>query len=297
QGIWNLLPADCTVHWKVRAVSPREVGKWSETWRFVKGAGTPDRMTMVEIPAGSFLMGSPSDESERDSDEGPQRTVNISAFQMSATEITEWQFEHVMGWIDCCHDRGDNYPVEYVTWYDCVSFCNVLSQAEGLDQCYSMTDMDYEGRHITYAEVSCNFDANGYRLPTEAEWEYACRAGTTTRFHSGDSDSDLGPAGWYSANSNSQKQEVADREPNAWGLYDMHGNCYEWCWDYYASNYYGTRPNPDSDPTGDSYSLYRSLRGGSWYSNARYCRSANRAFDYARYAYSNYSFRVVKSSD
>ncbi len=230
---------------------------------------------MVSIPAGSFLMGSPEDESERESHEGPQRTVNISAFQMSETEVTQKQWEDIVGWNDSSFS-GDNYPVEGVSWFDCVSFCNELSEAEGYAQSYTMTNMDYDGNHITSADVSCDFDANGYRLPTEAEWEYACRAGTTTRFYTGDSDSDLDRAGWYLGNSASTTHAVGEKERNAWDLYDMHGNVCEWCWDWHSSDYYGTRPDPDTDPTGPSGGYRRVNRGSGWAGPARFCRSAQR---------------------
>ncbi|MBN1593296.1 MAG: formylglycine-generating enzyme family protein [Candidatus Coatesbacteria bacterium] len=233
-------------------------------------------ITMVSIPAGSFSMGSPDYEEGRWDQEGPQRTVNISAFLMSETEITEKQWEDVVGWNHCYHKRGDNYPVEYVTWYDCLSFCNKLSEADGYTNCYTMTGIVYTGSHITSADVTWDQDANGYRLPTEAEWEYACRAGTTTRFYTGDSDGDLGGAGWYMDNSGSQKHEVRQKAANAWGLYDMHGNVYEWCWDWYSFGYYGDRPDPDSDPTGPDSGTHRISRGGSWDYIARYCRSACR---------------------
>ena len=259
------------------------------------GGGPSTHITMVSIPAGSFTMGSPSDESEHDSGEGPQRTVNISAFEMSETEVTEKQFEDVMGWNDCYYERGDNYPVERVTWFDCVSFCNKLSEADGYTKCYTMTNMGHDGDHITSAEVSCDFDANGYRLPTEAEWEYACRAGTTTRFYTGDSDSDLGPAGWYYGNSGLQKRDVGEKQVNGFGLYDMHGNVWEWCWDWYSSGYYGSRPDPDSDPTGASSGSERVLRGGGWFSLAQNCRSANRYGGLPAYRISEYGFRVARS--
>ncbi|MCD6326567.1 formylglycine-generating enzyme family protein [bacterium] len=258
-------------------------------------SGPSTGITMLSIPAGSFLMGSPSGESGRYWDEGPQRTVNVSAFQMSETEVTEKQFEEVMGWNDSYNERGDDYPVEGVTWFDCVSFCNKLSQADGYAQCYTMTNVGYSGDHITSAEVSCSFDANGYRLPTEAEWEYACRAGTTTRFYTGDSDSDLGRAGWYYGNSGSQKREVGEKERNAWGLYDTHGNVWEWCWDWYSSGYYGTRPDPDSDPTGASSGSGRVMRGGGWRILVLLCRSAYRYWNVPRSRPDSVGLRVARS--
>ena len=249
-------------------------------------------ITMMPIPDGSFLMGSPSDESGHDPEEGPRRTVNISAFQMSETEVTQAQWEDVMGW-DVSYFIGYNHPVEQVTWFDCVSFCNKLSQADGYAQCYTITNMGYAGEHITSADVSCDFEANGYRLPTEAEWEYACRAGTTTRFNTGDSDLDLGRAGWHDDNSGSTTHTVGGKEGNAWGLYDMHGNVIEWCWDWFGL--YGMRPDPDSDPRGASSGSSRVIRSGGWVSLAQNCRSANRFSLAPRSRYQYLGFRIVRS--
>ena len=270
-------------------------------------AGPSTDITMLSIPAGSFLMGSPDDEEGHWYDEGPQRTVNISAFQMSETEVTQKQFEDVMGWNDC-YFSGDDHPVEQVTWFDCVSFCNELSQADGHAQCYTMTNMGYDGDHIISADVSCKIDANGYRLPTEAEWEYACRAGTTTRYYWGDSndESAMKQYCWYEGNANDRHwanphadengtQPVGQKIPNSFGLYDMHGNVWERCWDWYSSVYYGTRPDPDSDPTGASSGSYRVMRGGSWYCPAQYCRSASRYGGYPRHRYYYDGFRVSRS--
>ncbi|RLC43718.1 MAG: formylglycine-generating enzyme family protein [Candidatus Coatesbacteria bacterium] len=262
---------------------------------------------MVSIPAGSFLMGSPSSESGRDSDEGPQRTVHISAFEMSETEVTQKQFGDVMGWNDS-YFNGDGHPVEEVTWFDCVSFCNKLSEADGFSKCYTITNIGYDGNHITSADVSCNFNANGYRLPTEAEWEYACRAGTTTSFYWGDSseESVMKQYCWYEKNADDGywtnphadekgTQSVGQKIPNAFGLFDMSGNVWEWCWDWYSSGYYGSQPDPDSDPTGPSSGSYRVVRGGSWYNDAWHCRSAIRDWIDPWYRYVNYGFRVARS--
>ncbi|MBN1593657.1 MAG: formylglycine-generating enzyme family protein [Candidatus Coatesbacteria bacterium] len=263
-----------------------------DEWPFqiVSGSG----ITMVPIPAGSFLMGSPDYEEGRWDDEGRQRTVNISAFQMSETEVTQKQWQDAMGWNDS-YFSSDDHPVEQVTWYDCVSFCNELSNADGYTKCYTIANIGYDGDHITWADVKCSFEANGYRLPTEAEWEYACRAGTTTRFYTADSDSDLDRAGWFYGNSGSTTHSVGENEPNAWGLYDMHGNVWEWCWDWYLSGYYGSQPDPDSDPTGPSSGSYRVRRGGCWNFSPRYCRSASRSGDGPYYRGSYGGFRLVRS--
>jgi len=242
---------------------------------YSSGGPSPE-ITMVRIPTGAFMMGSPPEEPARWMNEGPQRSVNVSAFEMSETEVTQWQWEDVMGWNDS-HFRGDSLPVESVTWFDCVSFCNKLSQEDGCAQCYTMTEIEYEDDHIASASVICDFEAYGYRLPTEAEWEYACRAGTTTCFYTGSGYFDLDRAGWYSGISDSTTHAVRQKEPNLWGLYDMHGNVWEWSWDWYSYGYYGTRPDPDSNPTGPDTGERRVARGGSYEDAPNGCRSAIRA--------------------
>ncbi|MBN1592764.1 MAG: SUMF1/EgtB/PvdO family nonheme iron enzyme [Candidatus Coatesbacteria bacterium] len=235
-------------------------------------------INMISIPAGSFVMGSPESEEGRRNDEGPQRTVELPAFMISETEITEKQWEDVMGWNDSPNSLGDDYPVESITFFDCISFCNELSRLEGLSECYEMDIIDSSGNHVYRAEVTADFDADGYRLPTEAEWEYACRAGTLGQFCTGDSRSDLDAAGWHVGNSGSSKQPVGQKPANAFGLYDMHGNVWERCWDWYSSNYYDGRPAPDLDPNGPEEGRHRVLRGGCWYTDARHCRSASRFY-------------------
>jgi formylglycine-generating enzyme required for sulfatase activity len=266
----------------------------------ITDSGPSSEITMVSIHAGSFLMGSPENEEGRYPSEGPQRTVNISEFRMSETEVTQKQWEEVMSWNDSFFN-GDYYPVEQVTWFDCVSFCNALSDADGYTKCYTITNTWYSGNHIISAEVSCDFNADGYRLPTEAEWEYACRAGTTTRFCTGDSDSDLERAGWYLGHSGSTTHPVGQKERNAWGLYDIHGNVWERCWDWYDEDYYGTRPDPDLDPTGAptgaSSGSRRVIRGGSLLNEARYCRSAYRSCHSLDSQIKCLGFRIARSAN
>jgi formylglycine-generating enzyme len=178
-----------------------------------------------------------------------------------------------------------------VSWYEAVEFCNELSRQEGLDPCYSGSG----------ASMLCDFTANGYRLPTEAEWEYACRAGTGTDFYTGNMthplssplDPALDHAGWYGGNSGASTHPVGEKEPNAFGLYDMHGNVYEWCWDWYGSGYYAS--SPAEDPRGPASGSYRVLRGGSWFGNARICRSANRHGIFPANRSNDSGFRLVRT--
>ncbi len=222
-------------------------------------------MKLVLIPAGEFLMGSLTGEEERDDNEH-RHLVKISrAFYAGATEVTQGQWGEVMGNNPSGNTPcGRECPVELVTWYQAVKFCNKLSEREGLKPAYWMNGI----------LVFRNQGANGYRLPTEAQWEYACRAGTTTRFHTGDTESDLGRAGWYSGNSGREIHPVGMKAPNAWGLYDMHGNVWEWTWDWYGKDYF--LDSPLNDPAGPIGGFDRLHRGGGWNNGPKLCRSAFR---------------------
>jgi len=179
--------------------------------------------------------------------EHPQHRVTISKpFYMQATEVTQDQWKRVMGsnpsnFKNC----GDNCPVERVSWNDVQEFIGKLNQMEG---------------------------GNKYRLPTEAEWEYACRAGSTTRFCFGNDKDRLGEYAWYRGNSRKRTHRVGEKQPNSWGLHDMHGNVWEWCQDWYGDYFSGSV----TDPKGPSSGSGLVLRGGSWRGDARDCRSAFR---------------------
>jgi formylglycine-generating enzyme required for sulfatase activity len=225
---------------------------------------------MVLIPAGSFRMGDLTGTGyDR---EKPVHKVTISRpFLMSRLEVTQELYESVMG-SNPSHFKGAKLPVEKVSWNDAVEFCNALSRKEGLKPCYSGKGKD----------VVCDFSANGYRLPTEAEWEFAARAGTDTDFHNGKMkhagktplDPVLGRSGWYEGNAGRKSHPVGGKEANAFGLHDMHGNVAEWCWDFYSAKYYNE--SPSKDPRGPVKGPRRILRGGGWYSDAKGCRSAFR---------------------
>lgn len=203
-------------------------------------------MTCVLIPAGEFLMGSPDGESGRDDDEGPRRTVTLSRpFYMSATEVTQKQYAQVMG-ANPSRFKGAARPVDTVSHHDAAAFCLRLSEKTG-------------------KRVS---------LPTEAQWEYACRAGSTTSYAFAGDPRKLGLYAWYEGNGQKQTHPVAAKRPNAWGLYDMNGNVYEWCQDWYAKDYQGLST---VDPEGPRSGASRVCRGGGFGNRARYCRSANRS--------------------
>lgn len=196
----------------------------------------------VSIPAGKFTMGSPSSEKNHQVDEGPVHEVTIEAFELGKYEITQKQWVEVMGsnpskWI------GDDFPVGHVSKNNVEEFIEKLNEREGTDK---------------------------YRLPTEAEWEYACRAGTTAAYSFGDDESKLGDYAWYNANSDNQIHPVGQKKPNSWGLYDMHGNVWEWVQDDSHDSYDGA----PSD--GSAWGSGETSRGGSYSTVAKFCRSANR---------------------
>jgi sulfatase modifying factor 1 len=233
-------------------------------------------MTLNKIPAGTFTMGSPEGEEGR-SDHGQQHTVTITKpFYLQTTEVTQEQWTAVMGtepwkgqgWVR----EGPNYPASYVSWNDAIVYCKNLSEKLG----------------------------STYRLPTEAEWEYACRAGTETRWSFGDDEKALGDYAWYKENAinggEKSPPQVGLKKPNAFELYDMHANVYEWCHDYYGEDYY--KSSPEKDPQGPASGSFRVLRGGSWSSSARYTRSAfRRRVDADNRGNNNIGFRVVRELD
>jgi formylglycine-generating enzyme required for sulfatase activity len=180
-------------------------------------------------------------------------------------------------------------PVEMVTWFDAIEFCNKLSDLEGLTPVYTITGRTpATGYPITGGTVAVNWNANGSRLLTEAEWEYACRAGTTTAYNTGNTITD--DTGWYTTNSGGRTREVGKKPANAWGLYDMHGNVYEWCWDLYGAYTSGAK----FDPIGASSGSDRVFRGGSWINTAQGLRSAYRYSNGPSSRIRDLGFRVLR---
>jgi formylglycine-generating enzyme required for sulfatase activity len=210
-------------------------------------------MKLVWIPAGEFMMGSPMSEAQRHSTEGPQHRVRISkGFWMGAYEVTQQEYLAVTGNNPSIFDL----PVESVSWEDAQGFCRRLSQKDG----------------------------RTYRLPTEAEWEYACRGGTTGPYAG-----DLEAMAWHRENSGDRTHRVGQKRPNAFGVYDMHGNVFEWC-----QNWHGDyASSPEVDPQGPAGGSYRVLRGGSWGTDPRLCRSAVRVGSTPDGGNSEVGFRVV----
>ena len=234
---------------------------------------------LLLISGGTFTMGSGANERTRSDNEGPQRQVTISSFYIGKYPVTQAEFEDVMG-INPSEFKGASLPVERVSWFDAVEFANRLSVKSGLTPAYTIS-----GNTVTW-----NREANGYRLPTEAEWEFASRAGTVTPFYSGTS---MQGAGWHSGNSGGQTHPVGQLQPNAWGLYDMHGNVLEWCWDWYGDYTAAAQTNPQ----GPSSGVRRVYRGGSWRWEEHQGRSAFRFGNQPNLRLNFIGFRLARSAD
>ncbi|MDS4014708.1 MAG: formylglycine-generating enzyme family protein [Candidatus Accumulibacter sp.] len=223
-------------------------------------------LEMVELPGGKFLMGSPDSDAAAPDAEKPQHEVSVSSFRMATTPVTVALYREVMGQRERAA-ADDRLPVTKVSWHDAVEFCNRLSIRSGYRACYTRDGKD---------EWRCDWQADGYRLPTEAEWEYACRAGSTTLYSFGDDAAALGDYAWYAQNSRHSLQPVAGKLPNAWGLYDLHGNVWEWCWYWYGPY----TAQASRDPRGPAKSSeWRVLRGGSFADPPAFLRSAFRVVD------------------
>jgi formylglycine-generating enzyme required for sulfatase activity len=237
---------------------------------------------MVLLPAGQFSMGS----NTGGADEKPVHTVKVSAFYIDAYLVTQKSYEALMK-ANPSRWKSPTNPVEQVRWSDAVRYCNARSKAEGLEPVYNLTTWQ------------ANNALGGYRLPTEAEWEYACRAGTKTKYYFGDDARKLGTYAWYKSNSGAKPRPIGSKAPNAWGLYDLSGNLSEWCYDRYSRTYYAesAAENPRGPATGDT----RVLRGGSWDSEAGECTSsyrhkANPGYADACFGYDVYGFRCVRKA-
>jgi formylglycine-generating enzyme required for sulfatase activity len=239
---------------------------------------------MVQIQGGTFTMGSPTDEPDRYTDE-TQHSVTLTGFYMGKYPVTQAQYQVVMGTNPSNfttpvlpETSTESRPVETVTWYDALEFCNKLSEIEGFTKVYT----------IVGTTVTPNWNASGYRLPTEAQWEYACRAGTETAYYTGDTLSD--DVGWYAVNSGGRTHSVGEKPANQYDLYDMSGNVWEWCWDWYG-NY---ASDPQTDPTGAVFGTQRIRRGGAYSFGTRGLRSAYRNYISPDYGESYIGFRIVR---
>ena len=242
----------------------------------VKTVVTPTGVEMALIPAGTFIMG----DDHGDDDQRPAHRVTLSAFYMDCREVTQSSFQALTG-NNPARFKDPNKPVESASWRAAIKYCNLRSAREGLKPCYALDS------------GACDFSAGGYRLPTEAEWEYACRAGSDSAAPAGA----LAEQAWFKANAAQTTHAVGQKRPNAWGLYDMLGNVSEWCNDRYSENAYAAPAT--TDPCGPDAGDERVLRGGNWRSGEDHCRPAARAGEAPGLAdvcfgYDGYGFRCVK---
>jgi formylglycine-generating enzyme required for sulfatase activity len=263
----------------------------------------------VLIKAGTFQMGSTAGESY----EKPVHEVTLTKnFYMGKYEVTQGEYEKYCTYggtsPSSSYGDGDNYPAYYVNWYDALVYCNKRSIDEGLTPCYRINEETDptkwgtvpEGSNSTWDAVVCDWEADGYRLPTEAEWEYASRAGdntTSSKTYSGTSStSSLRDYAWYNGNSNNKSHEVGTKKANAFGLYDMSGNVREWCWNWYTSSY-NTITEGGNDPTGALWGSTRVYRGGGWGNLSGSCSVSRRSgscYPYCRY--NDLGLRLVRAS-
>lgn len=270
--------------------------------------------SLLRVMPGSFSMGSPPSEPGRQADEGAHRVRITRPFYLGANEVTQDEYDRVMknnpshfslkglGSDKVKHLKTTRYPVESVTWFDAVEFCNRLSALDGFPPFYRLSAVVRTGNNITSATVQI-LGRNGYRLPTEAEWEYACRGDTLSTFHFGPSARSgvfnvkpimvviaygMEPA-WPDLG---RTAEVGSYRPNGWGFYDMHGNVAEWCGDWYDANHYAV--SSSRDPLGPDKGERRVVRGGSWLTTAPAARSAARTSQRPGDRHYTIGFRVAR---
>lgn len=237
-----------------------QIGANTRTVKSVQLLQIPPFTPMVTVLGGSFTMGCTTEQGNCDSDEIPAHQVILTTYEIGKYEVTQKEWRTVMG-TNPSRFSGDNRPVEQVSWNDVITFCNKLSIREGFTPVYT----------VNGSTVTANWSANGYRLPTEAEWEYAARGGSlsTNTIYSGSNHIDS--VAWYGSNSSEGFTiEVGTMSPNQLGIYDMSGNVWEWCWDWYGENYYSS--SPLANPTGPSSGSQRVRRGGGYTSSEKSCR-------------------------
>jgi formylglycine-generating enzyme len=234
---------------------------------------------MVHIAGGKFVMG------DKDQIDASPHEVIVGSFYIDKYLVTQEQYQKAMG-ANPSRWQAEKNPVEQVRWSDAVTFCNKRSEIERLEPCYDLTTW------------KCNFDANGYRLPTEAEWEYACRAGTTTAYFFGDTSAKLKEYAWFDKNAGGRPRPVGQKQPNPWGLYDICGNVWEWCNDFYKVDYYQEASR--EDPRGPDKGETKVVRGGAWRFGDESCRSGyryneNPGYSDVCFGYDIYGFRCVRN--
>lgn len=245
--------------------------------------------TLVLVEGGTFKMGSKDRDWVADNDEQKEHDVTVNTFLMSKFEVTVWEWKQFAkanklkmpetpewGW-------KDNYPINNITWEEAIAYCNWISKKEKLQPVYSKRGPNYV----------CDFTANGYRLPTEAEWEFAAKGGIKTKEtrYSGSNNAD--EVAWHKLISKKSPHTVGTKLPNELGIYDMSGNVWEWCWDWYNKDYY--KIEAGNNPKGPEMGERKCVRGGSWDSHINYLRPANRISTFPNKTHEFYGFRVIRT--
>ena len=269
-----------------------------------KKASGPTTRGFIAIRAGSFVMGSSANEEARYTNEQQHKVTLTRDFEIASTEVTRAQFKALLGYDPSQFEACPRCPVETVSWYEAVAYCNAMSKKAEYTACYSCRG---EGAAVKCEVAKAFRDAKiyacpGYRLPTDAEWEYAYRAGTKTTYYGGDNDPETRVScfkkdpvadaiGWYCQNAGKRSHEVGQKKPNAWGLFDMAGNVWEWCHDEYLA----VLTRDQTDPWGISDSPMRVARGGSWKYYSRGMRAACRAWYKPYYRGDRHGFRPART--
>jgi formylglycine-generating enzyme required for sulfatase activity len=273
------------------AIDPSKLKSSAQIKDYTETAGGLS-LDMVAINGGTFTMGSTTG----NDNEKPTHQVTVSDFYMGKYEVTQAEYKAVMG-KNPSNFKGDKLPVEQVSWYDAIEFCNALSLKAGLQPYYTIDKTKKDPNNSNSYDdikwlVTINKNAKGYRLPTEAEWEYAAGGGGSnnrTDYAGINTETSLSDYAWYSQNSGSKTHAVGTKKQNSLGLYDMSGNVWEWCWDWYGNYSSGSQTNPLGAESGS----YRVLRGGSWLNNSVYCRVAYRSNDNPGNRDNDFGFRVA----
>jgi len=243
---------------------------------------TSSNMEFVLVKGGTFKMGNTFGEDAFE-DEFPVHSVTLSNYYIGTYEVIQTEWVAVMG-SNPSSFKADNKPVENISWFDAVTFCNKLSTREGLTPCYTI------GRNNN---VTCNWTANGYRMPSEAEWEFAARGGLESKGYIFSGSNSIDEVGFYKDNSMSMSHPTGSKRSNELGIYDMSGNVWEWCWDWYSNSY---QPGAVTNPHGVEQGIERCRRGGGWAQPPKSSRSSNRLGTPPEAKFNYVGLRLVKNA-
>ncbi len=252
----------------------------------------------ILVQGGTFQMGTPSGSSYSEPDEFPVHQVTLSSFYICPHEVTQGEYISIMDYNPSCFPQDMLFPVERVNWYNAIEYCNLLSRRNHYQPVYTYAGYGTNTKHwphnwntYYHNNIICDWSANGYRLPTEAEFEYAIRGGANHDNYTYSGSNNLNEVGWYQGNT-TQTHEVMTKAPNSLGIYDMTGNVWEWLWDWFE-NYTSA---PQTNPHGPDIAMYKDRRGGAWDGIYTYHRCTNRSYEHIMYGYWGMGFRVVRNA-